>query len=58
MRNIYIEILDVLNTRREYLAASLEGAADEAARTVVKTRQDELRVVRLIINTLNEGDNE
>lgn len=54
MRNIYVEILDVLETRREYLAQSeinhLEGT--------VQTRLDELRVVRAIINTLNEGDNE
>ena len=51
MRNIYVEILDVLTTRKEYLER-------DAQDLIVKARLDELRVVRAIINTLNEGDKE
>ncbi len=52
MRNIYVEILDVLTTREEYLKRERRKSISRQARL------DELRVVRAIINTLNEGDKE
>ena len=51
MRNIYVEILDVLQTREDYLRKDYPDV-------IVQARLDELRVVRAIINTLNEGDKE
>lgn len=52
MRNIYIEILDVLEVRKEYLERT-RGHVDPVCS---KVRLSELQVVRSIINTLNEGD--
>lgn len=53
----YDEILDVLNTRKEYLerGQSKAGAWSPELEAIV-ARLDELKVIRTIINTLNEGD--
>lgn len=52
--NAYDKILEVLNTRQEYLERT-RGHVDPVCS---KVRLDELKVVRAIINTLKEGENE
>jgi hypothetical protein len=52
-REVYNEILDVLNTRREYLERT-----SNALRPDREARLAELCVVRAIINTLKGGEDE
>ena len=53
MRNIYVEILDVLTTRQQYLEDS-----NPASRPDRDIRLSELKVVRAIINTLKNQEEE
>ncbi len=57
-RAVYDEILDVLETRREYLEGTRIGFREQASVKLMDARLDELTVVRVIINTLRGGEDE
>ena len=56
---MFDKILDLLDTRREHLERRGNKASDwSPEQSEVISRLDELAVVRAIINTLKQGDDE